>query len=108
MQGRISPVMQVSARLVSHDRRHLADDGVLITPLEASAHVEASMPRRGKSPPRSRKGKGSDQIKVGIATAALTATATIAAAAVSGGNHEVSVAPQPPGCVVVQGSVKVP
>ena len=64
------------------------------------------MPRSGKSPPR--KGKESGRIWVPIATAALAAAATIGTAAVSGGNHDATVAPQPPGCVVIQGSVKAP
>lgn len=61
------------------------------------------MSRRGKDPPRSRKRNGSGQVWVSLGVAALAAAATIGAAAVSGGNHESSVAPQPPACVVVQG-----
>jgi hypothetical protein len=62
---------------------------------------------RGKSPPRPRKEKGSDKVWVSLAVAALTAAATVTAA-VSGGGHAATVAPQPPTCVVIQGSVKVP
>lgn len=64
------------------------------------------MPRNGKSPPR--RGKESGRIWVTVVTAALTAAATIGTAAVSGGNHDATVAPQPPGCVVVQGPVGLP
>jgi hypothetical protein len=66
------------------------------------------MSRRGKSPPRPHKEKGSGQVWVSLGVAALTAAATITAAAVSGGDHAGTVAPAPPGCVVVQGSVKAP
>ena len=41
----------------------------------------------GKSPPRPRKGKGSDKVWVSLGIAALTAAATVTAAAVSGGGH---------------------
>jgi hypothetical protein len=56
---------------------------------------------RGKSPPRSRKGKGRGQVWVSLGIAALTAAATVAAAAVSGGSHAATVAPQPPACVII-------
>jgi hypothetical protein len=80
----------------------------LIAPQETSDEVVASMSRTGKSRPPPRKGKGPSQVWVSLGVAALTAAATITAAAVSGGDHAGTVAPQPPGCVVVQGSVKVP
>jgi hypothetical protein len=66
------------------------------------------MARSGKSPPRTPKGKGAGQLWVSLGVAALTAAATITAAAISGGDHAGTVAPQPPGCVVVQGAVTVP
>jgi hypothetical protein len=62
----------------------------------------------GKSPPRPREGKGSDKVWVSLGIAALTAAATVTAAAVSGGGHAATVAPQPPACVVIQGSAMVP